>query len=254
MGPRMSTRNPALSFKSFDRQIARAGAQGETGMTARGTYLKTAFLFALFLATAVFGWRLINVVDGQIVSVNLIWLISGLVATIGLVILSRFAGRYIWIIAIGYALAQGVMVGALARTLEIQFPGVVFQAVLITLALYVAAWLLYTTGVIKVTQGYRTMVLIGTIGVGLFLGVNLLLSFFGVQLTIFQGTWLSFAIAAFIVLIAVLNLPLDFDFIRQASAGGAPKFMEWQGAFGLIITIIWLYMAVLRLLSASRSR
>ena len=97
--------------------------------------------------------------------------------------------------------------------------------------------------------------MIGTIGVGLFLLVNLVLSLFGVQLSLFeQGSWLSIVVAAVIVLFAVLNLPIDFDFIRQASAAGAPKFMEWQGAFGLIITIIWLYMSVLRLLSATRSR
>ena len=117
------------------------------------------------------------------------------------------------------------------------------------------AWALYTFGVIKVTKGYRTMVMIGTIGVGIFLGVNLLLALFGIQLNLFgQGSWLSIAVAAVIVLFAVLNLPIDFDFVRQASAAGAPKFMEWQGAFGLIVTIIWLFMAVLRLLGATRSR
>ncbi len=250
-----ASRNPALSTRSFDRQIARAGAAGETGMTAMGTYLKTAFLFVLFLAAAFFGWQRVNVVDGVVVDVNVIWLIGSFVSVIALAFASRFAGRYIWIVAIAYSLVQGVVTGMMARIFEAEFPGIVLQAALITLSLYVTAWALYTFGVIKVTKGYRTMVMIGTIGVGIFLGINLLLALFGIRLDLFsQGSWLSIAVAAVIVLFAVLNLPIDFDFVRQASAAGAPKFMEWQGAFGLIVTIIWLYMAVLRLLGATRSR
>ena len=250
-----TTRNPALSTKAFEGQIARAEAKGETGMTATGTYLKTGFLFLLFLATAFFGWQRINVVEGVIVDVNLIWLISSFVSVIALGFVSRFAGRYIWIVAIIYSLVQGVVTGMVAHVFEAQFPGIVIQAALITLSLYVTAWALYTFGVIKVTKGYRTMVMIGTIGVGIFLGVNLLLALFGIQLNLFgQGSWLSIAVAAVILLFAVRNLPIDVDFVRQASAAGAPKFMEWQGAFGLIVTIIWLFMAVLRLLGATRSR
>lgn len=255
MGMRGAFKNPALTQKAFEGQIARTGSTGEKGMTALGTYLKTGFLLLLFLAAGVFGWTLVNVVDGQIVDVNLIWIISGFVMTIALAILARFAGRWIWLVAIGYALAQGVMTGLLTHILENQYPGIALQAVAITVSLYTAAWLLYTTGVIKVTQGYRTAVLLGTLGVALFFGANFLLSLFGINLSLFNGSsWVSILISVGILLLAVLNLPIDFDFIRNVSAAGAPKFMEWQGAFGLIVTIIWIYMSVLRLLGQTRSR
>ena len=127
------TRNPALSAKSFDNQIARAGAQGEKGMTATGTYLKAGFLFVLFLGAAFFGWRLVETIGGEVVNVNVLWLGGSLLSVIALGLLSRFAGRYIWVVAIGYALAQGVLTGSMAHFLETVFPGIVMQAVFITL-------------------------------------------------------------------------------------------------------------------------
>ncbi len=254
-GSRGVFKNPALTQKAFDSQIARAGSTGEKDMTSTGTYLKTGLLLLLFIVSGAFGWTLIKEVDGQVVDVNLIWIISGFVMTIGLAIAARFAGKWIWLVAIGYALAQGIMVGTMAHILEVQYPGIALRAVLITLALYVSAWLLYTTGVIKVTPGYRTAVMIGTLGVAVFFGVNFLLSLFGVNLSILnEPSWLSILIAVGILLLGVLNLPMDFDFIRTVSAAGAPKFMEWQGAFGLIVTIVWIYVSVLRLLSLTRSR
>lgn len=255
MGFGSRSRNPALSQKAFDQQMERTGTKGEKGFTAIGTYLKTGFLFLLFLAAGVFGWSLVQVVDGDITSVNFLWAAGGAIMALGLGILSRWAGKWIWIIAILYALAQGVVIGLFSHVSELAYPGIVFQAVLITLALYAGTWLLYTTGIIKVTQGYRTFVLIGTVAVALFFGINFVLSLFGINFNLFsQFSWLSILVAAVVLLIGILNLPIDFDFIRQASDAGAPKFLEWQGAFGLIVTIIWIYMSVLRLLGQTRGR
>lgn len=247
--------NPALSQKAFDQQIERTNTKGEKGFSVVGTYLKTGFLFLLFLAAGVFGWSLIEVVDGQVISANWLWATGGGIMAFGLAILSRWAGKWIWIIAILYALAQGVVIGLFSHVSEVAYPGIVFQAVLITLALYVATWLLYTTGIIKVTQGYRTFVMIGTVAVVLFFGINFILSLFGIRFNLIdQFSWLGLLISAVVLLIGILNLPIDFDFIRQAAEKGAPKFLEWQGAFGLIITIIWIYMSVLRLLGQARGR
>lgn len=252
-----SSNNPALNDQAFERALARGGAAEKAGMSARGAYFKTGLLLILMILAGAWGWSQVQIVTvaGQQVAVQPGWTFFAFLLTFIFGIAGVFAGRLIPIFAIGYALSYGAILGVAAHFYNLLWDGIVLQAIVVTLAVFLATWLLYVSGVIKVTSRLAMAVAIGMGGLLLLYMTAWLLSLFGVNFSfLFSPTPLGIGIAVVIVILAALNLPLDFEFIRRASAAGAPKFMEWYGAFGLMLSIVWMYVSILRLLALLRMR
>ena len=249
--------NPALNDQAFQRSIERVGAKGQTGMTAVGAYLKTGLLLFVLIAAGSWGWSQVRIetIMGQQVALAPSWTFLAFFLTFIFGIAGIFAGRWIAVVAIGYALTQGALVGMASHFYNLEFDGIVLQAIVVTLSVFAATLLLYLTGVIKVTSKFVMGVVIAMGGLMLLYFTAWMLSLFGVNFTFLNSpTPLGIAFALAIVILAALNLPLDFEFIKRASAAGAPKFMEWYGAYGLMLSIIWMYVSILRLLALLRSR
>jgi uncharacterized YccA/Bax inhibitor family protein len=154
-----------------------------------------------------------------------------------------------------YADLEGLALGGLSAWLEIRYRGIVVQAVGLTFATFAAMFLAYRSGLIKATEKFKLGVVAATGAIALFYLAGFVLSFFGVALPLLNGTsTASIVVSGVIVVVAALNLVLDFDFIETGVSAGAPKYMEWYGAFGLMVTLIWLYIEILRLLGKARGR
>ena len=233
-------------------------------MTVNGTIGKTAVLFVLLLASAAVGWQQTGspeIVErnGQLVynySIPaLAWV--GLFVGIGLVFLLMFKPHLAKFIAPIYAIAEGFFVGALSRMYETFYDGIVVQAAGATIAVFGVMLFLYRARIIKVTERFRTIVVSATIGIMVFYGVCFLVRLFaGADSVSFlaSASLLSIGFSVFVAGIAAMNLALDFDFIERGSKMGLEKDFEWYGAFALLVTIVWLYLEMLRLLSKLRSR
>jgi uncharacterized YccA/Bax inhibitor family protein len=154
-----------------------------------------------------------------------------------------------------YALLEGLVLGGLSATIELRYPGIAIQAVGLTFGTLFVLLMAYRSGLIKVTQKFRLGIVAATGGIFFFYLAEMLLGFFGIQFTSINGAGpIGIGFSLVIVAIAALNLVLDFDFIEQGVQVGAPKYMEWYGAFGIMVTLVWLYLEILRLLSKFRSR
>ena len=222
-------------------------------MTLQGTMLKTLLLFVLLLLPAGFVWNMFF--KGEYLDMVMPVLIGSsiLAAILGVVIIfAKKAAPYLSPI---YAVAEGVVLGTLSAFVEMQFKGIVIQAVMITLCIFAAMLFIYATGIIKVTNGLRTGIFAATAGVALMYGVNMIMRLFGGGMPfLHESSPLGIGISAVVCIIAALNLLLDFEFIKQGSQGSLPKYYEWYGAFGLMMTLIWLYLEILRLLTKLRNR
>jgi uncharacterized YccA/Bax inhibitor family protein len=235
-------------------------------MTVNGTIGKTAVLFVLLLASAAVGWQQTG--SPQQVGVNndgapvynysipaLAWV--GLFVGIGLVFLLMFKPHLAKFIAPVYAIAEGFFVGALSRMYETFYNGIVVQAAGATIAVFGVMLFLYRARIIKVTERFRTIVVSATIGIMVFYGVCFLVRLFagsGSVSFLASASLLSIGFSVFVAGIAAMNLALDLDFIERGSKMGLEKDFEWYGAFALLVTIVWLYLEMLRLLSKLRSR
>ena len=154
-----------------------------------------------------------------------------------------------------YALLEGLALGGISAIFEARFPGIVVQAVGLTFGALFCLLIAYKSGMIKVTENFKLGVVSATGAIALFYVVSLLLGMFGISLPFIHGSGIiGIGFSLFVVAIAALNLVLDFDFIENGADRGAPKYMEWYAAFGLIVTLVWLYIEILRLLSKIRSR
>ena len=240
----MRTANPALNAKTFD--VAREGAGV---MTIQGTVSRTAMLLALLFAATLLTW---NPVSPQ---AGLGWMWAGAIAGFVVALITVFNKKAAPVTAPVYALCEGVFLGGISSVFEARFPGIVLQAVLLTFGTLGALLLAYTSRLIKATENFKLGVVAATGGIALFYLVSMILRLFGVQLSMLYGSGLAgIGFSAVVVIIAALNLVLDFDFIEQGAERGAPKYMEWYAAFGLIVTLVWLYLEILRLLSKLQSR
>jgi uncharacterized YccA/Bax inhibitor family protein len=154
-----------------------------------------------------------------------------------------------------YALLEGLVLGSASAMVEMRYPGIAMQAVGLTFGTLFALLLAYRAGVIRATEKFKMGVFAATGGIMVFYLVQFVLGFFGVRFAAINGSGpLGIVISLFIVVIAALNLVLDFDMIESGARAGAPKYMEWYGAFALMVTLIWLYLEILRLLTKLRSR
>lgn len=243
--------NPVLT-KQFGTEKDPHGGSApiiDTGdtMTMSSVLRQTGLLFLLLVVAAYYGWT--QAVSGEITAIFWVSMIASLV----LLLVTVFKPQLVKFTAPLYALSQGVMVGAISRVYETLWDGIIVQAVLATFAVFVAMLFLYANRIIKVTDRMRSTIILATVGVALFYLVSIVLSLFGVNMPfIWDGGPLSIALSVLIVGIASFNLLLDFDTIERGIVNRAPAWMSWFAAFGLMVTVIWLYLEILRLLALTR--
>ena len=249
MADLMRTSNPALNERVFQGERA---VLGDT-MTLQGTVNKTGVLLICVIATAAWTWNLFlhSHSPQTVMPLALLGGIGGLIVAMVTIFKKQWAG----ITAPIYALLEGLVLGSISAILEVRFPGIAIQAVSLTFGTLVILLLAYRSGLIAVTEKFRLGIIAATGGIALFYIVEIVLGFFGIHFTAINGSGaIGIGFSVFVVIIAALNLVLDFDFIETGVRVGAPKYMEWYGAFGLMVTLIWLYFEILRLLSKIRSR
>ncbi len=254
-GSQSGINNPALNPQAFGRGITQAGAAERVGMTTAGTYLKTGLLLIILIAAAAFGWSQVELVtvNGREVALQPSWTWLAFLLTFILGITAAFAFRAAPILGPLYALCEGALLGVAAHFFDLAYDGIVLQAVLATLAIFIVMLLLYSTGIVKATSRLALVVISGMGAIALLYTTAWMFSLFGVDLQfLYTPTPLGIGISLIVVLLGALNLPLDFEFIRRASEAGAPKYMEWYAAYGLMLSLIWIYVSVLRLLALLR--
>ncbi len=242
----MRTSNPALTSSTFRRDLSDT-ASGV--MTIRGTVHKTFLLLVLAAVTATFTWTHATATYGMPLTMG--GAIGGMIIAFILIFKKTWAAA----LAPAYALVEGLFLGGISAIYEAQFGGIVFQAVLMTFGTLFALLAAYQTGLIKATENFKLGIVAATGGIFMVYIASIVLGFFGIQIPgIFGNGTVGILFSVAVVIIAALNLVLDFDFIEQGAEVGAPKYLEWYAAFGLMVTLVWLYLEILRLLSKLRSR
>src|SRR5687768_7689809 len=245
----MRTANPALKEQKFTEVRA---AAGEAAMTLQGTATKSLVLVLLTVFSASFTWN--AVASGNTAILGPATIVGGLGGFIVALItvfkpkLSPYTGPI-------YAALEGLLLGGISAMYNARFQGLPLQAVALTFGVFMALLIVYRTGLIRATENFRLGVVAATGGIMIMYLLSFVLSFFGVQMSfLHDSSPLSIGISLVIVVVAALNLVLDFDFIERGVAHGAPKYMEWYAAFGLLVTLVWLYLEILRLLSKIQGR
>jgi len=240
--------NPTLSAATI-RGVR--GYTGENAMTVQGVINKSAILLLLALFTASWMWKKF---------------LSSPEAALGFLILGLFAGFIIALVTVFkkdwarvtapiYALLEGLVLGGITVMFEKSYPGIAYQAITLTFAVFASLLIAYKSDLIKVTNKMRLGIVAATGGIALFYFIAMILGFFGVGVPLINSASpLGIGFSIVVVIIASLNLVLDFDFIANSAKAGMPKYMEWYAAFGLLVTLVWLYIEILRLLSKLRRR
>ena len=239
----MRSGNPALSSKTF-KNIEMLGTET---MTIEGTVNKTTISLLLLILSASYTW----------IYPSPALMMLGFVGGFILALVTIFKKIWAPFTVPGYALLEGLALGGISRIFESQYPGIASQAIFLTFGILAALLFAYKSGVIKPTENFKLGVFAATGGIAIMYLISFIMSFFGSGLSIMNpnnASMMSVGFSLFVVVIASLNLVLDFDFIEQGAERGAPKYMEWYGAFGLLVTLIWLYLEILRLLAKIQSR
>jgi uncharacterized YccA/Bax inhibitor family protein len=251
METRLKTSNPAFASGTFTGTAQHAG-YGQS-MTISGTVNKAGILMLCVLATAAWTW-------------SQFWTNHDMAAVGGYTMVGAFGGFIVAMVTIFkkewapvtapiYALLEGLFLGALSATMEMRFPGIAIQSVALTFGTCFAMLLAYRSGLLRATPRFTVGIIAATGGIMLVYLASMILGFFHVQVPgIFGSGPIGILFSLAVVVIAALNLILDFSFIEDGAARGAPKYMEWYSAFGLMVTLIWLYLEIVRLLSKLNSR
>lgn len=239
--------NPALKRSALDRIAALE--KTETA-TVGGTVTKVVILLALVLVGAFTGWRIAASMSGS----GAMILLGSMVGALVFALITIFAPKASPFTAPAYALLEGVLMGAISHVFNAAYSGIVVQAILLTLTVFLSTLVLYTSGMVRVTEKMRAIIFIGTAAIGLYYLVAIVAGLFGasVPLIYSSGPW-GIIFSVVVVFIAAMNLLLDFDFIERTANSKMPKVFEWYGAFSLMVTLIWLYLEILRLLSKMRN-
>ncbi len=247
--------NPTLTEKMFDKSLEMdASLQGT--MTVRGAINKFGFMMLMLIAGAAYNWHLFEELKQDTMNVlMMVGIFGGLITAIAI----SFKPNWAPFLAPLYALLEGLFIGGISVIMNAAFaksyPGLVMQAVGLTFGVAISMFILYNFRIIKATERFKSVIFTATLGIGIFYLLTMVLRLFGVNVNfMYDSSMLSIGISLFVVAIAALNLILDFDMIEQGAERGAPKFMEWYGAFGLMVTIVWLYIEMLKLLSKLGSR
>jgi uncharacterized YccA/Bax inhibitor family protein len=238
--------NPTLTEKIFDKSLNdNANAFGV--MTVRGTINKFGFMLLMLMGSAMYTW---SIYKPETVATASALMIGGAIGGFVLALVMMFKPNWAGYLAPGYAILEGFFIGGISAYFN------TVHAVGLTMGVALAMFLLYNFRIINVTNRLRSIIMSATMGIALFYLIVWILSFFGINMGFVpnDGSLLSIGISLFIVGIAAFNLLLDFDAIEKAAEMGAPKFMEWYGAFGLLVTLVWLYLEILKLLSKLNSR
>lgn len=242
----MRTSNPAMKEKAFA-----VVAAGEQTMSLQGAVNKTIALLGLLIIAAGFTW---NLFFNQGPDAMLPVMAGGFVGGCIVMLLILFVARWSPLLAPLYAVLEGLALGGISALIEYNYPGIVLQAVGLTFGVLFSLLFAYKIRLIKVTHNFRMGLVAATGGVALVYLAGFIGRFFGWQIPyIHESGVVGIGFSAVVVVIAALNLVLDFDFIERGH-GRAPKYMEWYAAFGLMVTLVWLYLEILRLLSKLRSR
>tara|TARA_B100002052_G_C15837405_1_gene578454 strand:+ start:778 stop:1518 length:741 start_codon:yes stop_codon:yes gene_type:complete len=235
--------NPALQSNTFRKHLSGVSAGA---MTINGTINKTGFSLFLLMVSSILTWANPSL---------MVMAIPATIMGIILAIATIFKPVYGYVTVPLYAIVEGVVLGAISWVFESSYPGIVIQAVFLTFGTLASLLLAYISGLIKATENFKLGVAAATGGIAIVYLISWVMSLFGSGISIIQSNSLySIAFSGFVVVIAALNLVLDFDFIEEGAEMGAPKYMEWYGAFGLLVTLIWLYIEILRLLSKLQNR
>ena len=254
----MNSKNPFLSNKSFsttalskkDEVHQATVIDYNQEMTLSGTINKSFILFLLLTASAmVIWWLTFNGMNPIIPA------IGGAIVGLILVVIAAFKPQYSSYLAPGYALFEGLFIGGISAIFEVKFPGIVIQAVAATLVTFLVCLGLYKYKIVKVTEQFKSIVVAATLAIATYYLISWLFSMFTSFVPVHYGnSMMSIGISVFVIIIAALNLFLDFDQIDKGVERKLPKYMEWFGAMGLMITLVWLYIEFLRLLSKLSSR
>ncbi len=245
--------NPALNAKSFGGFVGMGGsaaaAQSRGGvMTVRGTIDKTAILLAVATVAALWPWRLLfRTGDAGLL---LPWMALGTLGGFVTALATIFKKNWAPTTAPIYAACEGLALGSLSALLELRYPGIVLRAMALTFATLAVMLVAFRTKAIRATDGFKLGVVAATGAIALVYVASAVLGMFGVHVGLWASTSaVGIGISLVVIVVAALNLVLDFDLIQQGAAQGAPKYMEWYGAFGLLVTLVWLYLEILRLLA-----
>lgn len=238
----MRSGNPSLTRNTFESYAGHAYVDNQ--MTIQGTVNKTFILLVLIVVGASFTWS--QYFTGQNVAPHVV---AGVIGSLIVALVTIFVKRLAPVLSPIYAILEGLVIGGVSAMYEAQFEGITFMAVSLTFSILLGLLLVYKSGLIKVTHNFRLGVAAATLGVMLTYLLSFILGFFGIQVPLIHETGtIGIIVSVVIVIIAALNLVLDFDFIERGAEVGAPKYMEWYGAFGLMVTLVWLYLEILRLL------
>ncbi len=247
----MRTANPALNEETF-KNLAYSATK-EEAMTIQGTVNKTGILLLLTLLSAIWTWNKFFA-SGTPESV-MPWTMIGAFGGFIVALVTIFKKTWSPLTAPVYGILEGLLLGGFSAIFESQFPGIVIQAVALTFGTLLCLLLAYQSGIIKATENFKLGVVSATGAIALFYMITIILGFFGIRMPfIHESGVIGIGLSLFIVIVAALNLVLDFDFIERGAETGVPKYMEWYAAFGLMVTLIWLYLEILRLLAKLRRR
>jgi uncharacterized YccA/Bax inhibitor family protein len=246
----LRTANPALNDRAFANLRSTEGAQA---MTIQSTVNKTAILLGLVVIAASVTWRMATGVEGP--RAMMPWMIGGLIGGLIFSLATIFKREWSPVTAPAYALCEGLLLGAISSIFEVQYPGIAIQAVTLTFGTLACLLVAYRSRLIRATENFKLGVVAATGAIALLYLLSWVLGMFGVSMGfLHQGGTVGILVSVAITVVAALNLVLDFDFIESGAARGAPKYMEWYGAFGLLVTLVWLYLEILRLLAKARRR
>ena len=215
-------------------------------MTIQGTVDKASILMVLVVAAAAFTWRMYFTGEGAAV---LPWTFGGAIGGFVIGLVTSFKKEWSPVTSPIYAICEGLFIGGFSSILEARFPGIVLQAVMLTFGTLAALLGAYKTGLIVASDKFKRGVIAATGGIMIVYVVTMILGLFHINVPfIYGGSAMSIGFSIVVVIIAALNLVIDFDFIEQGAECGAPKYLEWYAAFGLLVTLVWLYLEILRLL------
>lgn len=241
----MESSNPVLKSSVFEKL-----REDASRMTINGTITRALILLVLVVSSALFTWG--KVMAGDVAGA-VPWMIGGAIGGLVFCLITCFVQRAAPVTAPIYAVSEGLLLGALSAFMQARYKGIVLEAVLLTVGTLFGLLLAYRTGLVRATEKFKLGVFAATIGIGVVYLIGMVMNLFGKGIPyIHESGTIGICFSLFVVVVAALNLVLDFDFIEQGEAVGAPKYMEWYAAFGLMVTLIWLYIEFLRLLSKLR--
>ena len=248
----MRTSNPVFGNR-FERIAQRSyGVEQVGAMTVEGTATKTGILLLLVLVSSLVTWLLFGLGNVQLV---FLLMIVGMIGGLVVALITIFKPAWASVTAPAYAILEGLLLGGLSAAFEIVYPGILFQAVALTFGVFALILVLYRFRVLRATPAFVKGIVAATLAIMFVYLIGFVLTLIGVPVFFFSSSSpISIGFSVFVVAIAALNFVLDFGFIEEGANRGAPKHLEWYAAFGLLVTLIWLYIEILRILAKLRSR